>query len=176
MSTYGQQKFNKDYADGNGKEQLVGNFYIHTGHTYEPPPNGPFKDHDGTVTSPSGESWMIECKYDAYLESGKSNNHAVELSCSGKPSGITYTKASMWHVIINDLAYVFMVERIKKYIEIKKPRIVMGGDNKLAEMALCDWTDLRKNVNHWILDLKNFDAKMVKSDNTEINPVLVIFK
>ncbi len=167
-------KFNKDLEDGQLQENRVARFHTHHGYKYEPPPSGKFKDHDGIVTHPDGESWAIECKHDLYLEAGKSNNHAIELECNGVPSGISHTKAEVWYVIVNDNAYAFRVDRLKKFISHSKPRVVMGGDNGSAKMALCNWDSLRLNVSHWILDLEKFTATLSTSSNGLINELCFV--
>lgn len=70
----------------------------------------------------------------------KTGNIAIEISCSGKASGINSTSSQKWgHFVINndkfDL-YLLDVSKLKEMIEVNNFRIVRGGDNYKTELVL----------------------------------------
>ena len=87
---------------------------------------------------------MIEVKTerDIWKTTG---NIAVEIRCSGKPSGISTTGSAIWIHLLSDNnkivgGYIFSVDYLKqKIIDLKKEgrlKLVMGGDFNASQMAL----------------------------------------
>ena len=84
----------------------------------------------------------VKTERDIWVTTG---NIAIEMRCSGQPSGISTTESSVWiHLLAhNDVikgGYLFKVDELKA--KIKKLHIegnlmvVMGGDNNASQMAL----------------------------------------
>jgi|TARA_B100000475_G_scaffold183806_1_gene151717 hypothetical protein len=80
-------------------------------------------------------------------------NIAVEIRCSGKPSGISTTGSNIWIHLLSDNdkivgGYIFSVDYLKqKIIDLKKEgklKLVMGGDFNASQMALIPRTELFK--------------------------------
>ena len=95
---------------------------------------------------------MIEVKTerDKWKTTG---NIAVEIRCSGKPSGISTTGSAVWIHLLSDNnkivgGYIFSVDYLKqKIIDLKKEgklKLVMGGDFNASQMALIPRTELFK--------------------------------
>lgn len=95
---------------------------------------------------------MIEVKTerDIWKTTG---NIAVEIRCSGKPSGISTTGSAIWIHLLSDNdkivgGYIFSVDYLKqKIIDLKKEgrlKLVMGGDFNASQMALIPRTELFK--------------------------------
>ena len=95
---------------------------------------------------------MIEVKTerDIWKTTG---NIAVEIRCSGKPSGISTTGSAVWIHLLSDNnkivgGYIFSVDYLKqKIIDLKKEgklKLVMGGDFNASQMALIPRTELFK--------------------------------
>ena len=80
-------------------------------------------------------------------------NIAVEIRCSGKPSGVSTTGSNIWiHLLCYkgkiEGGYIFSVDYLKqKIIDLKKEgklKLVMGGDFNASQMALIPRTELFK--------------------------------
>tara|TARA_R100000951_G_scaffold31974_1_gene27299 strand:+ start:1750 stop:2214 length:465 start_codon:yes stop_codon:yes gene_type:complete len=95
---------------------------------------------------------MIEVKTerDIWKTTG---NIAVEIRCSGKPSGISTTGSAIWIHLLSDNGkivggYIFSVDYLKqKIIDLKKEgklKLIMGGDFNVSQMALIPRTELFK--------------------------------
>jgi len=95
---------------------------------------------------------MIEVKTerDIWKTTG---NIAIEIRCSGKPSGISTTGSAIWIHLLSDNnkivgGYIFSVDYLKKKIidlkEKGKLKLVMGGDFNASQMALIPRTELFK--------------------------------
>ena len=78
-------------------------------------------------------------------------NIAVEIRCSGKPSGVSTTGSNIWiHLLCYkgkiEGGYIFSVDYLKqKIIDLKKEgklKLVMGGDFNASQMALIPRTEL----------------------------------
>ena len=76
--------------------------------------------------------------------SSKTGNIAIEIECSGKPSGITATEAD-WFVYIlsgdkynDEIVLFFKTQRLRKLVaEIQGEKgYVMGGDGRRSKMVL----------------------------------------
>lgn len=72
-------------------------------------------------------------------------NIAIEITCSGKPSGISATGSALWIHLLSDEGkivggYIFSVDYLKrKIMKLKNEnrlRLVMGGDFNVSKMAL----------------------------------------
>ena len=72
----------------------------------------------------------------------RTNNIAIEIRCRGKLSGISTTKAKTWiHMLSGGGGgFIFPVEdlrkKIKKRQENGKLKLIMGGDDNAAQLAL----------------------------------------
>ena len=95
---------------------------------------------------------MIEVKTerDIWKNTG---NIAIEIRCSGKPSGISTTGSAIWIHLLSDNGkivggYIFSVDYLKqKIIDLKKEgrlKLIMGGDFNVSQMALIPRTELFK--------------------------------
>jgi len=67
------------------------------------------------------EVFTVEVKYDEMQS--KTGNIAIEIynSKSGKPSGLTATKANLWCHVLKDSAWIASVETLKKFCEENTP-------------------------------------------------------
>ena len=72
-------------------------------------------------------------------------NIAIEIRCSGKPSGLSTTESNVWiHLLAynNEIkgGFIFKVSELKNKIKnLQKEgnlKMVMGGDNNASQMAL----------------------------------------
>ena len=84
----------------------------------------------------------VKTERDIWVTTG---NIAIEMSCSGQPSGISTTESSVWiHLLAhNDVikgGFLFKVDelkaKIKKLHNEGNLKVVMGGDNNASQMAL----------------------------------------
>ena len=77
-----------------------------------------------------------------------SKNIAIEIRCRGKLSGISTTKAKTWIHMLDGGGggFIFPVkelrEKIKKRKQDGKLRLVMGGDDNAAQLALLPIAEL----------------------------------
>ncbi len=87
---------------------------------------------------------MIEVKTerDIWKNTG---NIAIEIRCNSVPSGISTTGSSVWIHLLSykdkiEGGFIFAVDelkkKIKKLLEEKKAKIVMGGDFNSSQMVL----------------------------------------
>ena len=83
----------------------------------------------------------------------KTGNIAIELSCEGNLSGLNITEADWWaHILTIDKkvvgVYLWPVDKLKEIVKqsVKygEGKVVFGGDNKAAELALIPFKDLTK--------------------------------
>ena len=67
------------------------------------------------------EVFTVEVKYDEMQ--GKTGNIAIEIynSKSGKPSGLTATKATLWCHVLKDSTWITSVEKLKEFCEDTPP-------------------------------------------------------
>ena len=81
----------------------------------------------------------------------KTGNVAIELMNQGTLSGLTVTKAEWWAHILsfnNKIVSVILIpvdnlkRRVKQLVEDGRAKIVMGGDNKVSELALVQIKDI----------------------------------
>ena len=84
----------------------------------------------------------VKTERDIWVTTG---NIAIEMRCSGQPSGISTTESSVWiHLLAhNDVikgGFLFKVDelkaKIKKLHNEGNLKVVMGGDNNASQMAL----------------------------------------
>ena len=94
----------------------------------------------------------VKTERDKWMETG---NIAIELSCEGNLSGLNVTEAEWWAQILTDkgkivAVYMWPVERLKEIVKHSVKygigKVVMGGDNKAAELALIPLGDLSYGV------------------------------
>ena len=72
------------------------------------------KGWDIRYTTATNKSVKIEVKND--LKSSQTGNVAIEIICSGKPSGITTTKSNYWAIMVNDVFYLVKTKDLKLLI------------------------------------------------------------
>ena len=78
----------------------------------------------------------------------RTNNIAIEIRCRGKLSGISTTKAKTWiHMLVGGGGgFIFPVEDLKKKIKKRqkegKLKVIMGGDDNAAQLALLPIAEL----------------------------------
>jgi len=84
---------------------------------------GAFSDWDLSVAQKETgyEVFTVEVKYDEMQ--AKTGNIAIEIynSRSGKPSGLTATKATLWCHVLQDSAWITSVEKLKRFSEDTTP-------------------------------------------------------
>ena len=72
----------------------------------------------------------------------RTGNIAVEIRCRGKLSGISTTDAKMWIHMLKDGGggFIFPVDELRKKIKKRQEngtlKLVMGGDDNAAQLAL----------------------------------------
>lgn len=74
-------------------------------------------------------------------------NIVIEFESRGKPSGIITTESDFWfHILaLDDVLVSILViptSRLRKYIDVNKPRVVRGGDDMTSKLYLIKLTDL----------------------------------
>ena len=109
-------------------------------------PSGCFKPYDIELIT-KGKKTFIEVKSDRLAS--KTNNIAIGFCCSGKPSGISTTKADYWVYFIVDsdghIAYKLPVRAIKKFLrDATDYKIIKGGDGKRSQMAIINRSQFAK--------------------------------
>jgi len=112
---------------------------------------GRFKDYDGVSKS---RAFSVEVKFEE--KSRDTFNLAFEVSCNGKPSGLTTTRAKKWvHVIPIDerrmCCYEFDVEALRD--KLRNARSVFGGDRNASEMKLLPLLEARELCQHFELEI-----------------------
>ena len=81
-------------------------------------------------------SYTAELKTDyLYKYTG---NVAVEISCSNKPSGLSFSKSDFWFYLLGDTYYLINPQALKVFIYDNKDtlKVVFGGDNKNSKLVL----------------------------------------
>ena len=76
-------------------------------------PTGNFKAYDFSMAF-NGKEYRFECKCDNV--SCRTNQVAIEFSCSGARSGITATEADFWIIRACKTAYIIRASAIMNYI------------------------------------------------------------
>lgn len=128
MGTY---SFKTDLQQGQALETQIADFY---------------EGHGARVTRPQGKcsaydmqvnfgltQTSIECKYDE--RSVETNNYAIEIECSGKPSGITVSE-SEYYCISAPAQEPILIETARLRELIVNAKTVRGGDNNTSVMRL----------------------------------------
>ena len=83
----------------------------------------------------------------------KTGNIAVELSCRGKLSGLSTTKAGYWATVLaeessRDIKAIIIIptdemkKRVKSIVKQGSGKMVMGGDENASELALIPLKEL----------------------------------
>jgi hypothetical protein len=97
---------------------------------------GCFKDYDLLITQNDNKKLKVEVKAD--FMACKTGNLAVEWECSGKPSGISTSKADLWVFFtidgIKEDCYIIPTNELSKLT--RYCHSVSGGDGKRARMSL----------------------------------------
>tara|TARA_Y100000592_G_scaffold99967_1_gene177992 strand:- start:807 stop:1295 length:489 start_codon:yes stop_codon:yes gene_type:complete len=98
--------------------------------------SGAFSDWDLSAAQfgTGYEVFTVEVKYDEMQE--KTGNIAIEIynPRSGKPSGLTATKADLWCQVLKDSAWITSVKALKKFCEETPPfkMFSSAGDGNAA--------------------------------------------
>tara|TARA_S200000501_G_C20508865_1_gene605963 strand:- start:5 stop:502 length:498 start_codon:yes stop_codon:yes gene_type:complete len=106
---------------------------IHKAHEVE---SGAFSDWDLSVAQKEtgDEVFTVEVKYDEMQS--KTGNIAIEIynPRSGKPSGLTATKATLWCHVLQDSVWITSVDKLKKFCEETTPfkMFSSAGDGNAA--------------------------------------------
>lgn len=102
---------------------------------------GNFKEWDVKMTK-DGFDLTFEVKADRLAT--KTGNMAIEIACSGKPSGLTASKADYWAYFIHGTRdwYMMDTEELRDMLKAKKYREVNGGDGWRSRMVLVPLKDL----------------------------------
>ena len=105
---------------------------------------GNFKYYDVVVPELDKK---IELKFDEMFKD--TGNFFIECESRNEPSGITITKSTHWTTIYDDekgkkFSKTIETEKLKKIIEEKKPRKVMGGDKDPETGKKTSWGYLVK--------------------------------
>ena len=117
--------FVSDKAKGENAEDSVAkilscNWDVHKSSDVEV---GAFSDWDLSVSQlgTSHEVFTVEVKYDEMQ--AKTGNIAIEIynPRSGKPSGLTATKATLWCHVLQDSVWITSVEALRKFCEETPP-------------------------------------------------------
>jgi len=141
--------FSSDLSYGQSYERRLLNYFEHDSYEFSV---GYFPDWDVKLIKNNIESFF-EVKADRLAH--RTGNIAIEIECSGRPSGLTTTKADFYAIFVtnekDDKLYVIHVETLKE--KIKNCRLVYGGDGKRARMALLRVDDIKEYL--WRDDGRN---------------------
>jgi hypothetical protein len=90
----------------------------------------------------------IKTERDVWKRTG---NFVIETECRGKPSGLMTTQADWWiHAFYNsdqdeiEFAFLFQVEKLKKYIDSKEHLVSYGGDDNLSKLVIIPIQDVHE--------------------------------
>ena len=117
--------FVSDKIKGEDAEDSVAKILSHHWNVYKASDlkTGAFSDWDLSVSQKETgcEVFTVEVKYDEMQ--GKTGNIAIEIynSRSGKPSGLTATKASLWCHVLKDSVWITSVDKLKKFCDDTPP-------------------------------------------------------
>jgi len=117
--------FVSDKIKGENAEDSVGKILSHHWdvHKASDLKKGRFYDWDLSVEQKETgyEVFTVEVKYDEMQ--AKTGNIAIEIynSKSGKPSGLTATKANLWCHVLQDSTWITSVEKLKEFCEDTPP-------------------------------------------------------
>lgn len=76
----------------------------------------------------------LEVKHD--LKSQTSNKVAIEVSCNGKPSGLTTTTAHRWVIVAGAVGYMVRTEQLRDFISHENFSPVSAGDGLRSRVRL----------------------------------------
>ena len=111
--------------------------------------DGYFKEYD-IIIPENNKAIEVKSDIDMWVRTG---NIAIEVRNRGELSGLSETKADYWcHVLVecgkikNTLVFEVkeLKEIVKDFLNKKKARMVMGGDDDLAQLVLLPLTELRE--------------------------------
>lgn len=108
--------------------------------------------YDIKVIFKNGKSVKFEVKCDILAE--KTSNVAIEVSCRGKPSGLSVTQADYWiHILKVDIKakvipWLFNIQTLQKLISLPECRTVTGGDRN--SMTICKLIPVKIFVKHGV--------------------------
>ena len=113
-------KIKGENAEDSVAEILSQHWDVHKAYELE---TGAFSDWDLSVSQlgTGYEVFTVEVKYDEMQ--AKTGNIAIEIynPKSGKPSGLTATKANLWCHVLQDSAWITSVEKLKEFCEDTPP-------------------------------------------------------
>lgn len=103
------QKFNNDLKQGNIGERIVANYLKNKGFNIIGFSNE--KKYD-IITDYNGKEKTFEVKTDLweYYNKKVTNNLFIEVSCSGKPSGISSSQADYFIYLLPETGYMYMIK------------------------------------------------------------------
>lgn len=78
----------------------------------------------------------IEVKYD--VKSGETGNVAIEVSCSGEPSGVTASTSLLWVIVIPNGSHAgtWCVPTASLRLAVGERKTIPAGDRKAARVVL----------------------------------------
>ena len=126
-------KIKGENAEDSVAKILSAHWDVHKAHEVE---TGAFSDWDLSVAQPETghEVFTVEVKYDEMQ--AKTGNIAIEIynPKSGKPSGLTATKANLWCQVLKDSAWITSVKALRKFCEETPPfkMFSSAGDGNAA--------------------------------------------
>lgn len=130
MTTH--DKFTKDLKQGEADERYLASFFVnkHNCSVIDYNPNND-SQYDIKIIM-NGKEELLEVKSDRYEEyHPPTGNICLELSCSGKPSGLWTTKSTIYcfYFPVKKLVYMIRTEKLKEFIKDNGlRRFSNGGD------------------------------------------------
>jgi hypothetical protein len=158
-------KFKKDLKVGNEGEWNVGNFFSSYGYR-DIGYNDDYK-WDLCITNPSNNRVSyFEVKTDVYERD--TGNMAIEIRYRGKPSGISHTEAEFFVYYYKNSGEMYMIkcDELRDLIKqnIKKLKVVMGGDYNQSELVLLNREEYG---NHFTMFYHTYEQKGKECDSIE---------
>ena len=81
----------------------------------------------------------------------RTKNFVIEIECRGKPSGLMTTQADWWiHAFYDssqdeiEFAFLFQVNKLKKYIHSKEHLVSYGGDDNQSKLIIIPIQDVHE--------------------------------
>jgi hypothetical protein len=106
------------------------------------------KEYDIMVTQ-NGGNIKYEIKCDRL--SNKTGNVCIEITCNGKPSGISSTTSDYWaYFVLKDYQqydlYIIPIDELRDIVFTNDYKVIRGGDNKKCELILIPLTKFKKYI------------------------------
>ncbi len=121
--------FSSQKSIGEAAENRVGQYFASKGfHCHKA--LGQHADYDLFLSA------SIEIKADS--KAAQTGNVAIEIGCSGRPSGLNATTADFWAFVVGHESWLILTATLRRLVEHRPIRTANGGHNEIVLLPIIE--------------------------------------